>query len=53
MAKLNPVTPDFETALRAALPPEAFRAQDPRYFEEPRGRYHGSAGLIVAPKTVE
>jgi len=53
MTLLNPVTPTLEDALRAALPPQTFRTPEPRFFEEPRGRYHGSAGLIVAPKTVE
>ncbi|WP_050929553.1 FAD-binding oxidoreductase [Aestuariivita boseongensis] len=53
MVDLNPVTPDLEDRLRAALPADAFRPPEPRFFEEPRGRYHGSAGLIVAPRTVE
>ena len=53
MVKLNPVTPDLEAKLRATLPVDAFRKKEPRYFEEPRGRYHGSAGLIVAPNTVK
>ena len=50
---LTPVTPALETQLRAALPPACFRDAEPRFFEEPRGRYHGSAGLILAPRTAE
>lgn len=53
MTILNPVSSTLEDQLRSALPPETFRAPEPRFFEEPRGRYHGSAGLIVAPKTVD
>jgi FAD/FMN-containing dehydrogenase len=50
---LNPVTDPFLDALRSALPAAVFRTPEPRYFEEPRGRYHGSAGVILAPDTVE
>ena len=50
---LNPVSPAFETQLRDQLPPDTFRAAEPRFFEEPRGRYHGSAGVVLAPRTVE
>ena len=44
---------DVETRLRAALPEATFREKAPRYFEEPRGRYTGSAGLVLAPATTE
>jgi FAD/FMN-containing dehydrogenase len=47
---LNPVTPDFENTLRARLPERAFPAPDAKYYEEPRGRYHGVSGLPVAPE---
>lgn len=50
---LNPVTDPFLDTLRSALPAAVFRTPEPRYFEEPRGRYHGSAGVILAPDTVE
>ncbi|MEL6914167.1 MAG: FAD-binding oxidoreductase [Pseudomonadota bacterium] len=43
----------FETRLRAALPGATFRDAEARYFEEPRGRYAGSAGLVLAPASVE
>lgn len=46
---LNPVTPDFEAALRSILAPAAFK--DPASFlVEPRGRWTGQ-GLVVAPAT--
>lgn len=50
---LNPVSPVLEDRLRAVLPGDVFRRAEPRFFEEPRGRYRGSAGLILAPTTVQ
>lgn len=50
---LNPVTSPFATQLRSRLPEVVFRAPEPRFFEEPRGRYHGSAGLVLAPGSVD
>lgn len=50
---LNSVTPKLENALRAALPKAAFRAPEPRYFDEPRGRYSGTAGLVLAPGSTQ
>ncbi|MEM1234042.1 MAG: hydroxyacid dehydrogenase, partial [Pseudomonadota bacterium] len=38
--------------LRAVLPAETFREVSPRYLEEPRGRYVGEVGLLLAPATV-
>lgn len=49
---MTPVT-QIESALRAALPAAAFRALEPRYLEEPRGRYQGKGGLLVAPSCTE
>ncbi len=43
----------FADDLRARLPAAAFRAMEPRYLEEPRGRWAGAGGLLVAPATVE
>ncbi|WP_212524518.1 FAD-binding oxidoreductase [Actibacterium sp. MT2.3-13A] len=48
---LNPVTESFRETLRAGLPEAAFRPLGPAYLEEPRGRYHGIGGLLVAPGT--
>ncbi|SHL29762.1 FAD/FMN-containing dehydrogenase [Roseovarius litoreus] len=50
---LNPVTPDIIARLQGALPASAFREAAPHYLEEPRGRWAGQAGVIVAPETVE
>ena len=44
---------DVETRLRALLPEATFREKAPRYFEEPRGRYMGSAGLVLAPASTK
>lgn len=47
---LNPATPDFARALRDHLPERAFREVTPAYLQEPRGRWTGQAGLVVAPR---
>ncbi len=48
---LNSVTNVFETALCAALPDIAVKAAEPRYLEEPRGRYEVREGLLALPET--
>ncbi|MGK7754104.1 MULTISPECIES: FAD-binding oxidoreductase [unclassified Roseovarius] len=50
---LNPVTPDFLERLRGVLPMAAFRDVMPAYLEEPRGRWQGRAGVLVAPASTE
>jgi FAD/FMN-containing dehydrogenase len=50
---LNPVTDAVEAGLRAVLPESAFRPLEPKYLEEPRGRYKGSDALLVAPTATE
>lgn len=50
---LDTVPADFETAVRAALPEAAFPELSAAYLEEPRGRYAGSGGLLVAPGATE
>lgn len=50
---LNPATPDFARALRDHLPARAFREVAPSYLEEPRGRWAGHAGLVIAPGTTD
>ncbi len=50
---LNPVTEDFIAQLRATLPEAAFREVMPSYLEEPRGRWKGRAGVLVAPGSTE
>ncbi|SHL63187.1 FAD/FMN-containing dehydrogenase [Roseovarius marisflavi] len=46
---LNSATPAFVDHLRAELPAAAFREASPAYLEEPRGRWQGRAGVVVAP----
>ncbi len=46
---LNPAGPD----LAAMLPAGVLRPIQPRHLEEPRGRYHGQAGLLAAPHNVD
>ncbi|QIE45585.1 FAD-binding oxidoreductase [Pseudohalocynthiibacter aestuariivivens] len=47
--QLNSVDQKCLDALAAALPEAALRDVAPRYLEEPRGRWHGQAGVLVAP----
>jgi FAD/FMN-containing dehydrogenase len=49
---LNSATSEFIDRLRAVLPGAAFREAEPRYFEEPRGRWQGR-GVVVAPDDAE
>ncbi len=49
----NPATPAFLARLAAALPPDTLRPPEPRYLEEPRGKWQGSAGAVALPHTVE
>lgn len=49
---LNGVTDEFETGLRAMLPEAAFRPLTTKYLQEPRGRYSGVSGLLLAPENV-
>ncbi|MBF9035480.1 FAD-binding protein [Rhodobacterales bacterium HKCCE2091] len=44
---------DIPDNLRGRLPDAAFREVAPRYLEEPRGRWHGSARAVLAPATAE
>ena len=50
---LNPADPAFLTHLDAALPPGTLRAPEPRHLTEPRGRWHGIAGAVACPTTVD
>ncbi len=50
---LNPADPAFLTTLAALLPPGTLRAPEPRYLEEPRGKWHGHAGAVACPASVE
>ncbi len=50
---LNSVSDTLRARFADALPPATFRDLTPTYLEEPRGRYKGSTGLLLAPATVE
>jgi FAD/FMN-containing dehydrogenase len=50
---LNSISEAFEAKLRAALPAKAVKNAEPRYLEEPRGRYHGQDTFIALPETAE
>ncbi len=46
---LNPA----DDSLAARLPDGVLRPVTPAYLDEPRGRYHGRAGLVAAPRSVD
>ncbi|MEQ9261471.1 MAG: FAD-binding oxidoreductase [Roseovarius sp.] len=50
---LSPADPAFVARLAQHLPPPALREATPAQLEEPRGRWHGQAGIVVAPANVE
>ena len=50
---LNSVTPAFVDTLSDRLPADTLRKPEPRYLEEPRGRYHGQPEAALAlPRNV-
>ena len=49
---LNPCDPAFVANLAARLPDGTLTAAGPRYLEEPRGRWHGQAGVVARPRHV-
>lgn len=50
---LNPASDRIEAKLRERLPEAAFRQMEPRYAEEPRGRWKTPDALLLTPATVE
>lgn len=44
---------DLLPHLRERLPAPLFRDMEPRYLEEPRGRWKGDGGVLVAPTCTE
>ena len=50
---LNPATPDLLERLQAALGSDGVRPPEPRYLEEPRGRFHGRAAAVVRPASTD
>ena len=50
---LYPADQRLEQTLRTELPERLFKVTEPRYLEEPRGRYSGRFGLLLLPETTE
>ncbi|MCT4370720.1 FAD-binding oxidoreductase [Yangia mangrovi] len=50
---LNPADDAFADTLSRALPEGALRRAEPRYLEEPRGRWQGISGWVALPRSVE
>lgn len=50
---LNPADQTFLKNLSGLLPPDALHPPEARYLEEPRGRWHGLAGAVALPRSVE
>ncbi|MGH1426255.1 MAG: FAD-binding oxidoreductase, partial [Pseudooceanicola sp.] len=48
-----PADQAFADSLRDRLDPKSYREAEPRYFEEPRGRWTSPVGLVLAPGSVE
>ncbi|WP_171136579.1 FAD-binding oxidoreductase [Ruegeria sp. HKCCC1038] len=49
---LNPVDEPFCARVRQVLP-DVLRPVEPRYLDEPRGRFSGHAGAVALPRSVE
>lgn len=50
---LNSADSNFEALLRLQMSPDVLRPLEPRYLEEPRGRWHGSQALVAAPRSAD
>lgn len=50
---LTPVSDALRDQLSASLPAAVFRDLTPAYLEEPRGRYKGRDGLLLAPGSAQ
>lgn len=50
---VNSVTTALISELQNQLPPAVFRSDTQKYLEEPRGRWMGQAGTVLAPGTTE
>jgi FAD/FMN-containing dehydrogenase len=53
MAKLNPADAAFASVLTGLLPQGCISAPEPRYLEEPRGRWLGLGQVLARPGSVE
>ena len=50
---LNPADDAFAESLRRALPDDRLRRAEPRYLEEPRGRWAGGSGWVALPRSAD
>ena len=50
---LNPADPVFLSNLAGLLPPGTLREAEPRYLEEPRGKWKGHAAMVACPASTE
>ncbi|WP_171239973.1 FAD-binding oxidoreductase [Ruegeria sp. HKCCA5491] len=51
--RLQPADDTFAHRIRAALGDDVLRPVSQRYVEEPRRRFHGKAGLLALPRSVQ
>ena len=50
---LNSADEGFAAQLVAELPEDTLRPAEPRYLEEPRGRWRGAGGVLALPRSTE
>ena len=50
---LNPADAAFLSDLATLLPDDCLHVPEPRYLDDPRGRWTGQAGAVALPRTVE
>lgn len=48
---LNPCDPGFVARLSGQVPEGTLSEPEPRHLEEPRGRWHGQAGVLARPRS--
>ena len=48
---LNSCSPDFVARLESLLPEATLTAPEPRWLEEPRGKWKGQAGSVARPRS--
>ncbi|RVV98543.1 FAD-binding oxidoreductase [Mesobaculum littorinae] len=47
------LTPDLSDALARLLPADTLRPAEPRYLEEPRGKWRGRAAMLALPRNTD
>ena len=50
---LNPADAGFVAKLAALLPEDSLHTAEPRYLDDPRGRWAGQAGTVAQPRSVD